>query len=79
MERFSEDSGGRAFQAHKLTDLPDLAIRVSRLMHGQYVLGFSPASLTRDGKYHTIRVQVASPDRIRVHADWRRGYYAPVQ
>lgn len=80
MERFSEDSGGRAFQAHKLEELPDLAVKISALVHGEYVLGFSPMNDSRDGKYHAIKVQVATPEEgVRPHVTWRHGYYAPVQ
>jgi Ca-activated chloride channel family protein len=80
MERFSEESGGRAFQAHRLEELPDLAWKISELVHGEYVIGFSPANHPRDGKYHTIKVQLApSPENKSLHVTWRHGYYAPVQ
>jgi VWFA-related protein len=80
MEKFSEDSGGRAFQVHKLEELPDLAVKISALVHGEYVLGFSPVNEPRDGKYHAIKVQVTPPEEgVRPHVTWRHGYYAPVQ
>ena len=80
MERFSDESGGRAFQAHKLEELPELAHKISALVHGEYVLGFSRASYARDGKYHRIKVQLApSEEASRLHVTWRHGYYAPVQ
>jgi len=80
MERFSEESGGHAFQAHKLEELSELAYKASALMHGEYVLGFSPGNRPRDGKYHSVKIQVAQPaDGSRIHATWRHGYYSPVQ
>jgi VWFA-related protein len=80
LERFSEESGGRAFQAHKLDELPELAHKVSNLIHGEYVLGFTPPNRPRDGKYHTIKVLLAPAEETKaLHVTWRHGYYAPVQ
>jgi VWFA-related protein len=80
MEKISEESGGRAFQAHKLNELPDLTAKISALLHGEYVLGFPASGHARDGKYHTIKVQVAPPAEVtRFHASWRHGYYSQIQ
>jgi VWFA-related protein len=80
LEKFSEESGGRAFQAHKLDELPELAYKVSGLIHGEYVLGFTPPKRPRDGKYHVIKVQLVPSEETRtLHVTWRHGYYAPVQ
>ncbi len=69
LEKLADESGGRAFQVKKLSDLEDVAIRVSAEMHHEYVLGFSPAiqrtaAATRgrrrnmDGMYRKLKVQV---------------------
>jgi Ca-activated chloride channel family protein len=81
MERFSEESGGRAFQAHKLDELQDLAVKVNTLIHGEYVLAFSPRNEPRDGKYHNVRIQLTQPGdpAARPRITWRHGYYAPLQ
>jgi Ca-activated chloride channel family protein len=77
VERIAEESGGRTFYAHKAADLPDLAASISALMHSHYVVEFSPALTARDGKYHSIRIEVAGGSGL--HASWRHGYYAPLQ
>jgi hypothetical protein len=57
-----------------------MALTLSREVHSQYVLGFSPPPQTRDGKYHTVRVQVAQPaEGPKLRASWRRGYYSPLE
>jgi VWFA-related protein len=40
-----------------------------------YVLGFSPQNQKMDGRYHTIKVSLASKQKFSIQA--RRGYYAP--
>jgi VWFA-related protein len=81
MEKFSEESGGRAFQARKLDELSGLAVKINALIHGEYVLGFSPRNEPRDGKYHAIRVQLTqtSAPNARPRVTSRHGYYAPAQ
>jgi Ca-activated chloride channel homolog len=80
MERLAEESGGQAFHIRKLAELSDLATALNAAIHDEYVVGFSPANHVRDGKYHTVRVEVAQPsDGSRLHAAWRHGYYAPLQ
>ena len=80
VEKLSAQSGGRAFLVHKLEDLPDTAVALSSLVHGEYVLGFKPASPNRDGKFHTIQVELnQAANATRLHTSWRHGYYAPVE
>jgi VWFA-related protein len=40
-----------------------------------YLLGFSPQNLKVDGRYHTLKVTLASKQKFTVQA--RHGYYAP--
>ena len=77
MERLAEESGGRAFHIHNLNELSSLSVSMSALIHGEYVVGFSPAIGSRDGKYHTIKVALTQPEGL--HASWRHGYYGPSQ
>ncbi len=42
-----------------------------------YVLGFSPADLKFDGKFHALEVKLANPGQFTVQA--RRGYFEPKQ
>jgi Ca-activated chloride channel homolog len=80
MERLAEESGGQVFHIRRLSELSDLAVALDAAIHDEYVVGFSTANQVRDGKYHTVRVEVAQPsDGSRLHAAWRHGYYAPLQ
>jgi Ca-activated chloride channel homolog len=80
LEKLAEESGGRAFHVHKLAELPDVAAAMSAVVHGEYVVGFSPANVTRDGKYHAVKVEVAQQaEGTRRYASWRHGYYAPIR
>jgi hypothetical protein len=45
----------------------------------QYVLGYSPAPMKADGKYHRVELRLARPARDRhLRAFCRPGYYAPL-
>jgi VWFA-related protein len=80
VEKLADQSGGRAFRVHKLEDLAPQAVALSALVHGEYVLEFTPSAQNRDGKYHTIKVELAqSANGARLHTSWRHGYYAPSQ
>jgi VWFA-related protein len=80
LDKFAAESGGRAYQVHKLEELPEVAAAAGTEAHAQYVLGFIPADGPRDGKYHAVKVEVVPPVADpRLHLSWRRGYYGPTQ
>lgn len=73
MRKMTEDSGGRV-----LPYGDDAVPKVSVELRNRYLLGFSPANETRDGRYHRLQVTVVPPRGLpKLRADWRRGYYAP--
>jgi Ca-activated chloride channel homolog len=78
LEKLAADTGGRAFWAHKLEDLPDTIERLSEEFRNQYVLGYSSKNEQKDGKYRKVRVELLeSIRRIPLNLFWRRGYFAP--
>jgi len=78
LERVCEDTGGRTIRVHKLSELPDAMDQLSLEMRSEYVVGYTPDTQINDGRYHRIRVAVQPPAGMaRVHASWRRGYFAP--
>ena len=80
VEKLARVSGGRAFRVHKLDELSGTALALSALIHGEYVVGFNPPARTRDGKYHAVKVELAlPPERGKMQASWRHGYFAPAQ
>ena len=75
----SEETGGRMFRVDDLADMGDIAIKISTELRNQYVLGYHPKNLQRDGKWRKVKVKLVPPQGLpplTVHA--RTGYYAPL-
>lgn len=73
-------SGGRLFSVEDPDELPDIADKISIELRNQYVLGYLPSNLVRDGKWRRIKVKLDPPKGLpplQVYA--RTGYYAPTQ
>jgi VWFA-related protein len=78
LEKLSADTGGRSYWVHKLDELPNEVDRLSRDLRNQYVLGYSSQNGQKDGKYHSLRVELMETiKRMPLHVFWRRGFYAP--
>jgi Ca-activated chloride channel family protein len=78
LDRMSEESGGRAVRVKDLDELPDIASDLSREIHSEYVLGYSPSDNQRDGKYRKVKVDLVQPDKnARLRTSWKHGYYGP--
>jgi Ca-activated chloride channel family protein len=73
LESLASLSGGRLYPVTNLDDLPAISSRISDEVRTEYLLGYSPLNVTRDGKYHHVKVTVNSPD---LRAYYRSGYYA---
>jgi VWFA-related protein len=80
LAEIAEQTGGQMFEVQNLNELPRIASRIGVALRNQYVLGYSPANLQKDGKYHRVQVKLAKPkSSSRLRASWRVGYYAPNQ
>jgi VWFA-related protein len=80
LQQLAEETGGKVLLAQSLTELPDVVERLSREIRFEYMLGYSSASSSNDGKYHKVKVEVApTPGTPPLRASWRHGYYAPVE
>ncbi len=78
LNEISTQSGGRLFEVNKLKQLPAVATTIGSCLRSQYVLGYDPSNLERNGKYRKIKLKVTRPKGFpRLHAAWRLGYYAP--
>jgi Ca-activated chloride channel homolog len=74
----AELSGGRAFTVENPNDLADVATKIGIELRNQYVLGYRPQNISRDGKWRKIKVKLLPPKGLpplKVYA--RTGYYAP--
>jgi Ca-activated chloride channel homolog len=75
-----EETGGRLFRVDDLAEMGDIAMKISTELRDQYVIGYRPKDLNRDGKWRKVKVKVNPPQglpQLTVHA--RTGYYAPLQ
>jgi VWFA-related protein len=80
LSELAEQTGGRHFPVENPNELPDVAAKIGIELRNQYVLGYTPANLTRDGKYRRVKVQLVQPRGLPpLRAAYRTGYYAPAQ
>ncbi|MFB3924290.1 MAG: VWA domain-containing protein [Terriglobia bacterium] len=80
LAELAEVSGGRMFSVEDANELPDIAEKISIELRNQYVIGYKPSNLVRDGRWRRIRVKLNPPKGLpplQVYA--RTGYYAPSQ
>ena len=80
LTEIAEQTGGRQYQVDNLNELPDVAAKIGVELRNQYILGYSPKNLTRDGKYRKIQVKLVQPHGMPIlRPFWKQGYYAPAQ
>ena len=80
LAELAENSGGRLFSVEDPEELPDIAEKISIELRNQYVIGYKPSNLVRDGRWRRIKVKLLPPRGLpprQVYA--RTGYYAPTQ
>jgi Ca-activated chloride channel family protein len=80
LEDISDVTGGRLFRVDDVDELGDIAEKISTELRNQYVIGYRPEDLTRDGKWRKVKVKINPPPGLpplTVYA--RTGYYAPLQ
>jgi len=76
----SEETGGRLYRVDDVSEMGDIAEKISTELRNQYVIGYTPKNLNRDGKWRKVKVKLEPPPGLpplTVHA--RTGYYAPLQ
>jgi Ca-activated chloride channel homolog len=80
LEDLSDSTGGRLFRVDDVDEMSDIAEKISTELRNQYVIGYKPKDLSKDGKWRKVRVKVNPPPGLpplSVYA--RTGYYAPLQ
>jgi VWFA-related protein len=77
LDELAEQTGGRHYPVEDLDELISISERISRDLRDEYVIGYSPSNVTRDGKYRRIQLEVAAGEKLK--SDYRHGYYAPAQ
>ncbi|HKF46167.1 MAG TPA: VWA domain-containing protein [Terracidiphilus sp.] len=80
LNELCEETGGRMFRVDDVSEMSDIAEKISTELRNQYVIGYSPKEVRRDGKWRRVKVKLNPPQGLpplTVHA--RTGYYAPLQ
>jgi Ca-activated chloride channel family protein len=75
-----EMTGGRLFRVLDVGDLSDIAARISAELRNEYVIGYKPSEVKKDGNWRKLKVRLVPPaglPPLTVHN--RQGYYAPSQ
>lgn len=76
----AEMTGGRMFpiEIQNISELSDVAAKISVELRNQYVLGYRPTNRKRDGTWRKIRVKLNPPRGLPPLSPYARsGYYAP--
>jgi Ca-activated chloride channel homolog len=78
LSEISTATGGTSYTLDNPNGLLGIADYIALQLRNQYVLGYRPNALSRNGKYRKIKIKLLAPKGIsplQVHA--RAGYYAP--
>jgi Ca-activated chloride channel homolog len=80
LDDISTATGGRMFRVNDVDELGDIAEKISTELRNQYMIGYRPTDLARNGKWRKVKVKVNPPPGLpplTVYA--RSGYYAPLR
>jgi Ca-activated chloride channel homolog len=78
LDHLAEETGGHDYLVDDMRQAAQAADKIGLELRSQYVLGYAPSNLQRDGKVHRVRVKIVPPlGQPKMWADWRRWYYAP--
>ena len=62
LQSFAKLTGGTAWFPRFEGEIPDIFRSVGTFLRSQYRIGYSPANLPHDGKYHKLKVEIVRPD-----------------
>jgi len=80
LSEIAEQTGGRHFPVENINEIPNIAEKIGIELRNQYIIGYSPKNLERNGKYRRVQVKLVQPRGLPpLRAFWRLGYYAPTQ
>jgi VWFA-related protein len=73
LAQLADGTGGKFF--HNRNDVDEAMREAGAAPAFSYLLGFSPQNLKIDGRFHTLKVAMASKEKFEIQA--RHGYFAP--
>jgi len=71
LRRLADETGGHFYVARSDKEFPAIFAEMEQQMRTQYAVSFQPQQDTPG--FHALRVELSSPQKVRVHA--RQGYY----
>jgi VWFA-related protein len=74
--KMADETGGREVEIKSEKNLEGAFALISEELRSQFVLGYYPINIKRDGTFRKVKVEVARPDS-KILA--RKGYYAPTK
>ena len=72
-------TGGRAMFPGSMKELEPMYASIAAEIQGQYVLGYVPSNVARDGKWRKVEIKLKRPASERLQLRTREGYFAPVK
>jgi VWFA-related protein len=73
LQSLARSTGGKAFVLPTYSRVADIFPQLESEFGSQYTLTFRPPSATARGRWHTLRLEVHSPDKVEIHS--RSDYY----
>jgi Ca-activated chloride channel family protein len=70
-------TGGRAVFPAAMKDLELMYASIADEIHAQYLIGYVPTNMVRDGKWRKVEIKVTRTDSKRLQLRTRPGYFAP--
>lgn len=78
LSEISGVTGAGAYLLDNPNNLPKVTEHIAVELRNQYILGYSPSDLRRDGKWRKIKIKLALPRGIpSLYVQARTGYYGP--
>ncbi len=74
LKKLAETTGGERYLPRSAGPLLAACRHIAREIRSGYTIGYEPPD--RDGAFHRVRVEVSSPDRQKLTARTRPGYFA---
>jgi Ca-activated chloride channel homolog len=75
LDRLCEALSGRYVPVDRMGELTDAVEKIRREIRAQYVLGYRPDALDRDGRFHRVELKVTPPAGMhRISVRYRRGW-----
>lgn len=72
-------TGGRAMFPGSMKELEPMYAGIAAEIQAQYVLGYVPTNVARDGKWRKVEIKLKKPSAERIQLRAREGYFAPVK